>query len=205
MNTRWLTILALLGALTASATAQPAQPTPPAPVAPVGFVEAATPWRSGFMFGVGGGFGSLVADCDDCRDTMEAGGLNGHIGYLLRPRLALIFDVWGMVHRESFLTVYQNINTVGARWWPTRKLWLQLGVGNANAGYRWAGVFANFEDRTEKAPGFMLGVGYELHAKPTFAIDIGFRYGTGSYDTKVGSDYVIEGHSSQLGVGFNWF
>jgi hypothetical protein len=51
----------------------------------------------------------------------------------------------------------------------------------------------------------MVGIGYELGLRRDFAIDINFRYGTGFYDEVVGDDYVIKGHSAQLGVGFSWF
>lgn len=210
MITRCLTALALVCFSSGYAVAQPSPPPPPP--GPNG-AGGPGPWttppettvRSGLMFGVGVGVGSLVADCDDCSDTFEAGGIDARIGYMITPRLAIMLDVWGMAHREDFLTVYQNINTIAARWWVTPALWLQGGVGNANAGYEWDGIFVNVEDRTEKTAGVMFGFGYEFHVKPHFAIDVSFRYGTGFYDTTVGNDYVIEGHSAQLGVGFNWF
>lgn len=198
-----ISAIALVCALSAHASAQQGAPDPNAIPGPGPHLEVNQ--RSGLTFGVGLGIGSLVADCDECRDTMEAGGLNAHVGYMLSPRLAVVIDVWGMAHRESFLTVFQNINTLGVRYWVNPQLWVQGGLGNANAGYEWDGIFVNVEDRTEKAGGVMFGVGYELHVKKGFAIDINFRYGTGFYDEVVGDDYVIEGHSAQLGVGFNWF
>lgn len=206
MITRCLTALALLCALAAQAAAQSAPPPPPGPGGP-------GPWttppphhlRRGLMVGVGVGGGSMVADCDACDSTFEAGGLDAHIGYMITPRLAIMLDVWGMVHHESFLTVYQEINTVAARWWLMPNLWLQAGLGNANAGYKWSGIFVNVEDRTENTAGVMVGAGYEFYVKPQFAIDVYVRYGTGFYDTTVGNDYVVKAHSAQLGVGFNWF
>jgi len=157
------------------------------------------------MFGIGLGGGSLRAECEECSSAMEAGGLNAHVGYMVTPQLAILVDVWGMVHKESFLTVFQNINTLAARYWPMPNVWVQAGIGNANAGYYWDGIFVQVEDRTEKAPGVMFGVGYELSVRPKFSIDISFRYGTGLYEEDPVDGYVVKGHSAQFGVGFNWF
>lgn len=189
-------------ALAAAQASPPPAPQPPSsPVTP----PPATTVRSGLMFGVGVGVGSLVADCDDCRATFEAGGISGHVGWMITPRLALMLDVWGMAHREVFLLVYQNINTLAARYWFTPRFWAAGGIGNANAGYQWDGIFVDREDRTEKTGGVMVGAGYELMIRDNFAIDLEFRYGTGFYDEQVGDDYVIEGHNVSIGAGFNWY
>jgi hypothetical protein len=108
--------------------------------------------RDGLTFGVGLNLGSMVADCDECRNTFEAFGVDGHIGWMLAPRLELSLDVWFMSHVEGFLMVYQNITTVAATWWPTHRLWLKLGLGHAVAGYRWSGIFIDREDRTAQRP-----------------------------------------------------
>jgi hypothetical protein len=101
--------------------------------------------------------------------------------------------------------VYQNINTLNARFWATPALWVQGGIGNANAGYEWDGIFVDREDRSEAASGVMFGVGYELLVKRHFALDVQFRYGTGFYDSEIGDDYVVKGHNVWIGAGFTWF
>ncbi len=208
MITRSLTILALVCALGTHAFAQ----TPPPPPGPGGGAGGPGPWttpaestlRQGLMFGFGLGPGSLSVDCDDC-DAVRAGGVSGHIGYMLTPNLAILADFWVMVHNEDFLTVYQNINTLAARYWVTPALWVQGGLGNANVGYKWDGIFVNIEDETKSAPGVMFGVGYEFYVKPKFAIDVSLRYGTGFYDDEANLDYEVKAHSAQLNFGFSWY
>lgn len=178
-------------------TASWAQTPPP--------VEARRVVREGLVFGFGAGLGSMIADCDECRSTFEAFGLDAHIGWMLAPRLALVLDSWAMAHVEDFLVVYQHIATLGLTWWATPRLWVQGGLGYASAGYHWSGIFAEREDRTAFRPGFLVGIGYELHQTRHFTIDARLRYGTGTYGEHVGDDYVVRGHSIALGVGFSWY
>jgi hypothetical protein len=182
------------------AWAQPAAP-PPAPYAP----EPEPTVREGLSFGVGLTVGSLVADCDDCSETFEAGGVQGHAAWMVGPYFAIVGDLWVMVHAEGFLTVYQNLATAGARLWATPRLWLQGGLGVATAGYRWSGLFADYEDRTASSPGIMVGAGFEVMHTRAFALSVELRYGTGFYSQEVGDDYVIEGHSAGAGVTAEWY
>jgi len=154
-------------------------------------------------FGGALGAGSLRADCDDCRSSFEAFGASGHIGLLITPRIAVLLDLWIMAHVEGFLTVYQNINTVAGQFWITPRLYLKAGVGNANAGYHWRGIFVDRQDRTESAPGVTVGAGYEILFSGHAAFDIQFRYGTGFYDTSIADEYVIEAHNVWLGIGLS--
>jgi hypothetical protein len=156
-------------------------------------------------FGIGLSVGSLVADCAECNSTFEAGGLHGHVGFMVSPRLALVADAWVMAHTEAFLTVYQNLATIGARAWLTPQLWVQGGLGAATAGYRWRGFFVDREDRTESKPGVTVAVGYELALKPNVVLDLQLRAGTGFYDEDPVDGYVVKGHSVGLGAGFAWY
>jgi len=163
--------------------------------------------RKGLTFGVGMGIGSLRADCPDdgCSETMEAVGFEGHIGWMLAPRFALLVESWVMVHRDGFLTVYQVVNTLQAQYWITAAIWIKGGVGNATAGYKWRGIFVQRENRTEAAPGVMFGVGWELVAKGNRVLDLHLKYGTGFYNTEVAGEYVIEGQSVQVGATINFY
>ena len=97
-------VVAVALSIARSAAAQPAAAAaPPAEV------------REGLSFGVGLTLGSLVADCDDCRSTFEAGGVQGRAAWMIKPYFAVVGDLWVMVHAEGFLTVYQNLATIGAR------------------------------------------------------------------------------------------
>ncbi len=195
---------AILCTLVANASAQPAEPPPPPPL-PLVTAPPPPAVREGLSFGVGLTVGSLIADCDDCSDTFEAAGLQGHAAWMIGPYFAVVGDLWVMLHTEGFLTVYQNIGTLGARLWATPRLWLQGGLGVATAGYRWSGLFADYEDKTASSPGVMVGAGFELMHRPTFALSLEARYGTGFYSQEVGDDYVIEGHSAGVGVTAEWY
>jgi hypothetical protein len=186
------------GAQPAPGQPQPPPPPPPAPTEQV---------RDGLTFGVGLGVGSLRADCPDdgCSAAGEAVGIEGHIGWMLAPRFALMLDVWTMFHVEGFLTVYQVVNTVAAQYWLTPAIWIKGGVGNAVAGYNWRGIFAQREDKTEAAPGVMFGVGWELVSKKNRVLDLHFKYGTGFYNAEVANEYVVEGHSIQVGASINFY
>jgi hypothetical protein len=163
--------------------------------------------RDGLTFGIGLGVGSLRADCpdDECSAVMEAMGVDGHVGWMLAPHFELMAESWIMVHRESFLTVYQVVNTVGVRYWLTPKIWVKGGLGNATAGYKWRGIFRQFEDETEAAPGAMVGIGYEVLVRGNRSLDLHLKYGTGAYDAKVAGEYVVKGQSIQAGVNYVFY
>jgi tetratricopeptide (TPR) repeat protein len=158
-----------------------------------------------WLFGVGLGLGSLRAECDVCDDTFEAGGLNGHVGRMLRPDLALLLDVWAMVHSESALTVWQNIGVLAVRYWFTPRFWATAGLGVASAGYRWRGVFATLRDRTENKPGFMVAGGYEFYRTRRMGIDGQLRFGTGFYADEAEHGYTLRAHSIALGLALNFY
>jgi hypothetical protein len=186
------TILALACTLGAAAAAG-AQPAAQAP-AP----------RDGMLIGFGIGAGEISCEGDGCNDFTEAGGVEFHIGGMLTPRLALMFDLWVMGHTHDNLTITHTIATGAVRYWVVPRLWLQGGLGGASAAYRWDGVFVNLEDRTETVPGVMIGAGYEVAASRTFAIDLQFRAGTGFYGEEDGRAD-LQAHNVWLGVGFTWF
>lgn len=191
---RILTIVALACTLGPAAAAS-AQPAAQAPA-----------HRDGMLIGFGIGAGEISCEGDGCNDFREAGGLDFHIGGMLSPKLALMFDLWVMASTEENLTISHTIATGAVRYWVVPRLWLQAGLGGASAAYRYDGVFVNLEDRTESVPGVMVGAGYEVAASRTFAIDVQLRAGTGFYgDENQDGQADIEAHNLWLGVGFTWF
>ncbi len=160
--------------------------------------------RTGWIFGIGVGVGSLRAECDTCGDAGVAGGLHGHIGYMLRPKLAILLDLWGMGHTEDELTVYQNIGVIAARYWFTPALWAQGGLGSAQAGYKWSGV-VTLKDRTETVFGVMFAGGYEFYRRGHWVIDGQLRYGTGFYSGEEQDSYVVKAHSLSIGAALSWY
>jgi len=198
MNTPRLVSLCIAAGLLLAAPravrAQPSnQPAPgPAP-------------RHGLMigFGVGGGHMSCenTTDEDICDGVTEAGGGEFHIGTVLRPALALNGEIWVMGHTEDYVTITQAITTVGVTFWLMPRLWVRGGVGGAVAKWHYKGPLGlNLSDSTESVPAVMGAVGFEVHAKRTFAIDIQLRGGTGFY--KEGD---AKAHNVAFNVGFTWY
>jgi len=180
-----------LGLAPAVAGAQ-GQTTPPAP-------------RQGLVVGFGLGGGHVELDCVDCGDVIEAASGDFHIGGMLTPRLALMFDGWSMVAQEDFLTASHTITTAAAQYWVLPRLWIKGGLGIAQARWRWDGIFVDLEDETKVVPGMMLGAGYELLVKGSFALDVQLRYGTGFYSEEEDDTFEVKAHNVAVQVGFNWY
>jgi len=155
--------------------------------------------RSGVTFGGGLGAGTISCSDDGCKDFDGAGSIDLHVGGMLGPRVALIFDVWWMLHNKDRVTVEQGIVTAAVRAWPIDHFWLQGGLGVARSGVHYSSQLIEVTSRTEWVPGFHLGIGVEPIATNTFALDISLRYGTGFYSD---GDNMIHNASLNLGVSF---
>ena len=155
--------------------------------------------RSGLTVGIGLGLGNMGCEGNGCEDVTEAAGIDGHIGVMLIPRLALIGELWGMGHTEDRVTITQTIATIGAQLWLTRRLWLRGGLGVAHSSFNYDGDLIDISSRSDTVPGFTLGAGIEVVATRHFALDLSLRGGTGVYedDTRV--------NNLMLGVGASWY
>lgn len=132
-----LSVSTLVSALLlTSATAAVAQPAASPPPPPPGYGYAPPPpsfgvvRREGFLIGfsLGGGAFSL-ADCDDC-ESMDGVALDLHLGGMLTPRLALMFDGSGVAHSlEGGGSLVHVIDTVAAQYWVHPRVWLKGGLG----------------------------------------------------------------------------
>ena len=196
-----LSILLLTSAT--SAIAQPAGAPPPPP--PPGYGSAPTSTtplgvvdRRGFIIGfsLGGGAFSL-ADCGDC-DTLSGLGLDIHLGGMLTPRLALMFDGSGVAHAiEGGGTIVHVIDTAAAQYWITPRVWIKGGLGigqlsvNDDEGNRVAA--------SETGAGVLLAGGVELVQTRGFALDLQLRASAVNYDD---ADTIT---MSSLNLGFNWY
>jgi hypothetical protein len=154
--------------------------------------------RNGLLIGFGVGLGTIEAECADCGDVLEAGGLEFRVGTMMRPGLALLLDVWGMGHTEDRVTLTHVIATGALRWWAAPRFWLQGGVGFARAGWAYDAAIVTVRDETEAAPAVMVGAGYEIAASRRFTIDLTVRAGTGFYEE-------ARGHNLAVGAGFTWY
>jgi len=164
----------------------------PPPMAPRGV------YRHGLT--LGGSIGGGAITSDGCGPFCGAAGMiEGHIGGMLNPRLALMGDFWGSAHRwDDGLgtgTTYHGIYTLALQYWVTDILWLKGGAGFAQLNFGYDGT-ANPD---ENGPGILGAIGIEVVQAYNFALDLQFRLGHGFYDT--GPDV------SNIGfmVGVNWY
>jgi hypothetical protein len=202
MRATWIAIVfAIVGVAAAAAPAHAqgygpgyyAGPPPP----PRGVV------RSGFIAGVaigGGAFG--IVDCDDCEGT-GALSLRGHLGGMLAPNLALMFDLESASGPFGDDAVITQTTAMGVlRVWLGRIFYLQGGLGLA--WLRLSTEGGGLAITSEAGGAIMGGLGVELMQRPSFTIDlslrlIGSRYGGDDEDGGFGVG------GGTLLVGFNWY
>jgi hypothetical protein len=183
--------IALLTALGAASTAhaQYGYPTAPRGV-----------YRSGLTFGGSLGVGSMVSD--GCGPYCGGSGMiEGHIGGMLNPRLALMGDFFAAVHSwdDGYYTgqTYNGIYTIAAQYWATDIIWLKGGVGFAHLQFGYDGAALPISD--ESGPAFLVAGGVEVVQSFNFALDLQFRVGHGSYSN--GPD--VTNYAFMVGV--NWY
>jgi uncharacterized membrane protein YtjA (UPF0391 family) len=156
--------------------------------------------RHGLIIGGGIGLGHISCDGADCDDMNGAGGLNLQVGGMVAPSLGLMVDAWGMSHRDgSDATFTHTIITGALRYWASPRLWLQGGVGVAQATWDYSNDVVDFQSKSDTVPALMGAVGIELLSAPTFAMNLELRGGTGFFedDTRV--------RNLSLGVGVDWY
>jgi len=151
-------------------------------------------YRGGLVFG--GSLGLGLISSDNCGPYCgSAGSIEGHIGGMLNPRLALMGDFWGAAHRWDDAygsgTTYQGIYVVAVQYWATDFLWLKGGAGFAQL------EVSGLPD--ESGPGILGAIGVEVVQSYNFALDLQFRLGHGFYDT--GPDV----NNLAFMVGVNWY
>jgi hypothetical protein len=185
--------LVLCALLAAPAGVAGAQPAPGAPLA--------RPERNGLLlgFGVHAGHMSCSSDGDVCDGVSEAGGVDFHIGTMLRPRLAVVGEIWPMAHTEDNVTITHVISTVGLQYWLAPGLWVRGGVGAAYARFTYAHIIA-LSDDTETVAAVMAAAGYEILAGRRFTMDLQLRGGTGFYRERG-----VEASNAGIALGFTWY
>lgn len=154
--------------------------------------------RSGWNVGFGVGGGHISCEGDGCEDVTEAGSLDLHVGYMLRPRLRAFGEIWAMAHKEDDVTISHTIVTGGLQYWILNRLWVKGGIGFANARFVYDGVFADVDTQTENVLAVAGAIGFEVLSRRTFAIDVALRGGTGFYDE-------IQAHNAALTADFTWY
>jgi hypothetical protein len=156
-------------------------------------------YRDGFLIGFAIGFGGTSAS--GCGDFC-GGAFSGefHVGAMLNPRLALMFDGWSNFHPipNSDGTAINSIAAFAAQYWVSDIIWLKggLGFGRTQVTSDSAGVIG---DAT--GLGVLGAAGIELFQGGGFAFDLQIRLGTALHSDADG------GNMSNFGflAGFNWY
>lgn len=215
-----------LGALTlvpALASAQPGAPAPaggyyappppagyyaqPAPAVPGGFHDRTGRLALGFSIGLGGMKSNDEAiGCIGCESEPLAVEFDFHIGGMLSPRFALLFEVQAnaqtIAENESYAdTLVSGAAMVAGQYWVHPQLWIKAGIGGASLEVsRDDGYYAPQESPSEEGVAVMGAIGYEVFSSRRFGIDLQGRLISASYDG-IGENI----SSGTIGLGFNWY
>lgn len=200
-----LTVLGSVSVAEAQGYPPPYYPPPPPPPPPRGVFRAGVVW--GFAAGLG------AVNATGCGDACGgAFALEGHLGGMISPRTAVMFEGWGADHPYSLAgNDHETINsfwTGAAQFWINDIFWLKGGAGLAvlretiDAGVDYYGnpVVAE-NDHT----GFALfgAAGIEVLQSYNFTLDIQGRIGSGFYKDAAGSSFSRQNYAVM--VGFNWY
>jgi hypothetical protein len=197
-------VLAAIGTsplLEGPANAQPAQSYED-PIAPL---QPAANLRRGLTLGIGAGVGGMESsdgpiECADCADSV-AGSFDAHIGFMVNPRLALMFEVWGAgqaLDSQSDVTIVQVLAMGAAQYWVTPRIWIKGGLGTAHLSERYGD--SEVANEIDTGAAVMGAVGAELISRPRFSMDLQLRGGSGTYE---GIEDTITQASLQLGL--SWY
>lgn len=157
------------------------------------------PARNGFVIGGALGGGVIWAGCDDC-DVRASIGLDFHVGGMLSPRLALLFNASGAASYTTDFAPTRYVASLlyagAAQYFLSSQLWIKGGVGIARVVQSDAPLFVTFESET--GFGFLLAGGVELLQRDTFALDAQLAVSPAFYAGTSVTDVVAL-------VGVNWY
>jgi hypothetical protein len=172
---------------------QPGYYGAPPPPPPPGVI------RSGFIFGGSIGLGAInFTDCEGC-DALGGLALQFHLGGMVGPNLALMFDGATVMHLlDDDSALYSNTGMAVLRGWLSRVFWLEggLGFGQMQLGDAY-GLIAE----TRGGFGLLVGAGIEVLQSTSFTIDIQLRVTAARYDYGDGVGVA----NTSLNVGFNFY
>ena len=160
----------------------------------------------GFSVGVGGmnDHGSGLTNCANCDVNPAALEVDAHVGGMLGPRFALLFEVQGnfqtvsssIRNGDTFLD--QSLAMVAGQYWITPQLWVKGGAGVAHLSFD--NAYADQPLDIANGVALMAAVGFEIFSARFFAVDLQARVVNGSYS---GIDDRIT--AANIGLGFNWY
>ncbi len=182
-------------------------PPPPPPMAPHGV------YRAGVVYGFSVGLGAIGASNyagASCGDACGGAGLlEAHLGGMIAPRTALMFEVWGADHPWSDAAgnsheTFNSFITAAAQFWLNDILWLKGGLGLAYYHDTINDTYYGYSAVTTSDSGFGIfgAAGVEVLQSYNFALDIQGRIGSGFY-SQYGNGFSVQNYA--LMVGFNWY
>jgi hypothetical protein len=194
----------------AIASAQPGGPPPPPPpgYGGGGYYVEPPPGRYGLTLGVGLGIGGMdsdsnLAQCFDCDYEPGAVGFDFHIGGMINPHMAALFELWahGQAIDSSGANVLTQTMMMGAiQYWLSPQFWLKGGLGISWLDVQYDDGYYVEEDSIDQGLAIMGAAGFEVFHSPMFAVDLQLRLGSGSYDG-IGEQVNV----GMLGIGLNWY
>ena len=205
-----------VGGVPAYAPPPPGYGPPPGPP-PVrgGFHDRAGRISLGFSLGLG----QMQIDdsdvgCTGCDGDPVSFSADAHIGWMMSPRLALLFEAHGVgqviQENEVFTdTLVQSTALVGAQYWVTPQLWIKGGIGAASLTLNRDDGFETISSESLDGAALMGAVGYEVLSARNFAIDLQLRATAASYEDGTvqldGSTQDTSVGTTTLSLGLNWF
>lgn len=174
------------------------------PPVPGGFHDRTGRMTIGFSVGLGGMHdgGSAITSCANCDFsplTLEG---DFHIGGMLSPRFALLFEAQGNVQtiHSDFLdgdtVLTQGAGMIAAQFWVMPQLWIKGGLGFSRLQIDDAFFIEDFG-----SGGAVMGaIGVELLSARNFSFDLQGRVIQARYNSL--DDTITSG---TVGVGINWY
>jgi hypothetical protein len=156
-------------------------------------------YRSGLVFGGSIGAGGIYAE--NCGIYCGGAGMvEGHLGGMINPRLAIMGEIWGSAHPwddgAGNGTTYHTLFTGALQYWVADIVWLKGGIG---FGHMQLGYDDTIGDNTESGLAAMGAGGVELVQSFNFTLDLQLRFGHGFYSG--GGDVNNVGFM----IGVNWY
>jgi hypothetical protein len=146
--------------------------------------------------------GSAITSCDNCDASPLGFEGDLHIGGVLSPRFALMFELQGNVqtiHSNAFdndTVLSQGVAMVAGQFWILPQLWVKGGLGFAHLQVDDTYFLQDFG-----TGGAIMGaMGVELMSAPNFALELQGRLLVASYNSL--DDNVTSG---TIGIGLNWY
>ncbi len=158
----------------------------------------------GAAIGLGGmsDNGSSITSCNNCDYHPLAGEADLHIGGVLSPRFALMFEAQfnaQTIHANAYdndTTLVQSAAMIAGQFWILPVLWVKGGIGFSNLQVNDDYFSRDFGNGLA----VMGAVGIELMSARNFALELQGRLIEGTYDG--GDDHVTSG---TIGIGVNWY